>query len=164
MYFTINNCVFSLSKQCWVFLVSFKSSHGNLLYMINFRLNSQSFSSLDCKMRWSPRYICNCCMPRQLFITGNAYSWNFQLECIWILGCQVEITTGELYNCFLNSMFQRRKKKINHLKMKIFRVREAWSHEFDTLLLFVDTVYTEYLSSLSGCFISVVFTCINTGR
>lgn len=84
------------------------------------RLSSQSSFSLACKMRWFPRPICKCCMPKRLLIIGDAFLRNFLLACIWILGSLVVIIIGERSRSFFNNMFKR-KKMMNHLTMILVR-------------------------------------------
>lgn len=86
---------------------------------IRCRSNNLSYFSLDCKMRWSRHHICKCFMLRQLLVIISASLWSFLLACIWILGWQVVITTGEQFSNFLNSMPQC-KRKTRKMQMVIF--------------------------------------------
>lgn len=81
--------------------------------LIHCRLPSQSFSSLDCKMRWFPHSTCKCCMLKQLLETGDASLWSFLLACTWTHGWLVVTTIGKLFSFSLNKMSQSR-QKFNH--------------------------------------------------
>ncbi|XP_061338757.1 alpha/beta hydrolase domain-containing protein WAV2-like isoform X2 [Gastrolobium bilobum] len=90
--------------------------------LLNFLVRSP-WSTIDvvgqgCKMKWCPRHICRCFMPRHLLVIISVSLWNFLLACIWILGWLVVITTGEQFSSSLDSPLLN-KRKTDHQKLKI---------------------------------------------
>lgn len=83
------------------------------------RSNSQFYSCLDCKMKWSPLLTCGCCTTRQLKLTVNVYLLIFQMVCTWIHGCLVGIAIGEQFSYFWINTFLRRGEALEAALMMI---------------------------------------------
>ncbi|KAE9464555.1 hypothetical protein C3L33_03542, partial [Rhododendron williamsianum] len=126
----------SKSPKVLNFLVRSPWSTVDVIGQVSMELsNSQSFSSLACKMRWFLQCTCECYMLKRLHITADAPLWNILLASIWTHGWPVVITIGERFYSFWNKMFQRTRGAVRFLSESLeFLLLKAHILQLHTVL------------------------------